>query len=244
MPDQTRRALVLGSAAAALLPSAHARAEEAALGNQLTYPFALPPLPYAPDTNAAAVDAETMLLHHDAHHAAYVKGLNAALKDHPDLQAKPLRELLAGAGDLPVGIRDAVRNSGGGHANHSMFWEVMGGRGGAPTGDLLQAVTRDFGSLEGMQAAVNRAGSEQFGSGWAFLVTDKVGKLQVVRRPNQDSPWADGSAVVLGNDVWEHAYYLRYRNRRADYLSAWWSVVDWPRVEGRYAAARAGTLPV
>ena len=233
-----RRVLLTAAAtAAAALASGSARA-------QMPGPYTLPPLPYAPDANEPHIDALTMTLHHDKHHAAYVANLNAALKDHGQLAALPVDQLLARLNEVPDTIRAAVRNNGGGHANHTMFWQVMGGKGGAPTGPLAEAINRDFGGLAALQAAFNRAGTGQFGSGWVFVAVDPAGRLTLLARPNQDTPLAEGGRVLFGNDVWEHAYYLKYQNRRADYLAAWWNVVDWDKVAARYAAARAGTLTV
>jgi Fe-Mn family superoxide dismutase len=228
-------AAVAGLAAAALRPAA---------AQQASGPFTLPPLPYAPDANEPHIDALTMQIHHDRHHAAYVANLNAALKDHGQLAALPLEQLLGRLNEVPETIRAAVRNNGGGHANHSMFWQVMGGRGGAPDGALAEAITRDLGGLEALKTNFNRAGAAQFGSGWVFVTVDPVGKLGLVARPNQDTPLQDGGRVLFGNDVWEHAYYLKYQNRRPDYLAAWWNVVDWGKVAGRYDAARSGKLAV
>jgi Fe-Mn family superoxide dismutase len=211
---------------------------------QATGPYTLPPLPYAPDANEPHIDTLTMQIHHDKHHAAYVANLNAALKDHGQLAALPLEQLLAKLGEAPDTIRTALRNNGGGHANHSMFWQVMGGHGGAPDGALAEAIARDLGGLDAMKTAFNRAGAAQFGSGWVFVTVDGAGKLAIVARPNQDTPLMEGGRVLFGNDVWEHAYYLKYQNRRPDYLAAWWNVVDWGRVGTRYAAAKAGTLAV
>jgi len=207
-------------------------------------PFTLPPLPYAPDKNEPHIDAQTMTLHHDRHHAAYVANLNAAVKDHADLAAMQVQDLLAKLNDVPDTIRTAVRNNAGGHANHSMFWTIMGGSGGAPTGDLLAAINRDLGGMEKFQSEFNRLGLAQFGSGWVFVTVDRGGKLGLVNRPNQDTPLMEGGRVLMGNDVWEHAYYLKYQNRRADYLTAWWNVVNWDAVASRYAQAKAGTLGV
>jgi Fe-Mn family superoxide dismutase len=145
---------------------------------------------------------------------------------------------------MPDTIRTVLRNSGGGHANHSMFWSIMGGKGGAPTGELAAAITRDFEGLDKLQAAFNRTGAGVFGSGWVFVTVTKDGKLALLARPNQDSPLIDGTTVLFGNDVWEHAYYLKYQNRRPDYLAAWWNVLDWHAIEARYAAAKAGTLAI
>jgi superoxide dismutase, Fe-Mn family len=207
-----------------------------------SYPFSVPPLPYAPSANEPHIDAQTMELHHDKHHAAYVANLNAAVKDHPKVAAMTLVEMLARINELPEAIRAMVRNNGGGHANHSMFWQVMGGKGGDPEGALAAAVARDFGSFAQLKADFNKAGAGQFGSGWAMVLVDGRGKLSLVARPNQDSPLMEGKRVLFGNDVWEHAYYLKYQNRRPEYMAAWWNVVNWPAIDQRYKAATAGTL--
>jgi len=185
-----------------------------------------------------------MELHHDKHHAAYVANLNAAVKDHPQVAAMKLTKILGKLNELPETIRTAVRNNGGGHAWHSMFWTVMGGKGGDPDGELAAAIARDFGSFAQLKTDFNKAGLGQFGSGWAVVLVDSSGKLSLAARPNQDSPMMEGKHVLFGNDVWEHAYYLKYQNRRADYLAAWWNVVNWPVVAERYAAAEAGTLGI
>ena len=245
-----RSFLVAAGAAAASLAFSRARAQSMAtptpvdLTAPIKYPFAVPALPYAYDANQPSIDAQTMELHHDKHHAAYVNNLNAALKDHADLQALSLPDLLKRTPELPEAIRTTVRNNGGGHANHTMFWQVMGGKGGEPTGDIAAAITRDFGAFDKMKTDLNGAATRVFGSGWAMIVTDRDGKLSLVSKSNQDSPLVDGHAVVLGNDVWEHAYYLKYQNRRPDYLNAWWNVLDWARIDARYKAAKAGTLNV
>lgn len=207
-------------------------------------PFTLAPLPYPADRNAPTIDAETMELHHGKHHAAFVANLNTALAKEPGLAAKPLPEMLANLSSLPEALRPVIRNSGGGHANHTMFWTIMGGKGGEPAGDLKAAIDRDLGGFAKLQTDFNTAGTRVFGSGWVFVVLGKDGKLALTSRPNQDSPLMDGTPVVFGNDVWEHAYYLTYRNRRPDYLKAWWNVVDWSKVGERYAAAKAGTLTI
>ena len=241
----TRR-MVLGAAGIAALasPRAFAQTTPGTASGATPGPFTLPPLPYAPEANEPQIDAETMRLHHDKHHAAYVAALNGAVKDHAALGDMPLHDLLPRLGELPDSVRATVRNNGGGHANHSMFWQVMGGRGGAPSGDLLAAVDRDLGGMEAMRAAFNRMGAGQFGSGWVFVTVEPSGKLGLAARANQDTPLMEGGRVLLGNDVWEHAYYLSYRNRRADYLAAWWNVVNWDAVAARYDRARAGTLMV
>ena len=156
----------------------------------------------------------------------------------------PLHEMLANLGKVPESIRTAVRNNGGGHANHTMFWQIMGGSGGEPAGDVKGAIDRDLGGFAKLQADFNTAGEKQFGSGWVFVTVARDGKLALVAKPNQDTPLMDGQRVLMGNDVWEHAYYLKYQNRRPDYLKAWWNVLDWNRIGERYAAAKAGTLTI
>ncbi|HEV7515801.1 MAG TPA: superoxide dismutase [Thermoanaerobaculia bacterium] len=200
--------------------------------------FEVPPLPYAFDALEPHIDAKTMEIHHDKHHAAYVSKLNAALEGHEGLQKKKVEEILKDINSVPEGIRTAVRNHGGGHANHSLFWEVMGpGGGGNPAGAVAQAIQEAFGSFESLKEKVNNAAANQFGSGWGWLVVAD-GKLDVIARPNQDSPLMEGKTPILGVDVWEHAYYLKYQNRRPDYLSAWWSTVNWSAVEQRFHQAR------
>ena len=211
---------------------------------QATGPFSLAPLPYAPEANEPHIDAQTMTLHHGRHHAAAVAGLNNAVKDHSQVAAMKLQDILAKLAEMPDAVRGAIRNNGGSHANHSMFWTVMGGKGGTPDGDLAAAITRDLGGTEKMQTDFNRAGLTQFGSGWAFVTVDKDGKLAILNRPNQDTPLMDGKRVLFGNDVWEHAYYLKYQNRRDTYLTNWWNVVNWAEVAKRFAAAKAGTLEI
>ena len=204
----------------------------------------VPPLPYGYDANEPAIDTLTMQLHHDKHHAAYVNNLNAALKDHVDLQAKPLPDLIANLADVPEDIRTIVRNNAGGHANHSMFWQVMGGKGGEPERRSSRCDRAGFGAFAKLREEFNKAASRVFGSGWAMVLVDPEGKLALDSRPNQDLPLMDGKKVLFGNDVWEHAYYLKYQNRRPEYLAAWWSVLSWPRIGQRYAAAKAGTLTI
>ena len=240
MSPVSRRTLLVASAAAAAVAALPASPSQAETPGSAT----LPPLPYGYDANEPFIDAQTMQLHHDKHHAAYVNNLNAALKDHPQLSALPLPELLARLPEVPDPIRTAVRNNAGGHANHSMFWQIMGGNGGAPAGDLATALDRDLGGLPALQAAFNKAGLGVFGSGWVFVTVDPAGRLALTARPNQDTPLMEGGRVLFGNDVWEHAYYLKYQNRRADYLAAWWNVLNWDAIAARYAAARAGSLAV
>lgn len=201
-------------------------------------PHTLPDLPYAFDALEPHIDARTMEIHHDKHHGTYVSKLNDALKDHPDLQSKSVEDLLRELQSVPESIRTAVRNHGGGHANHSLFWTVMGpGGGGRPSGELADAVDDAFGGFDDFKKQLTEAAGGVFGSGWGWLVADG-GKLRVVSRPNQDSPLADGLTPILGVDVWEHAYYLKYQNRRPDYLEAWWRVVDWDAVAERFQSAR------
>jgi Fe-Mn family superoxide dismutase len=200
--------------------------------------FTLPPLPYPFDALEPHIDARTMEIHHDKHHATYVNNLNAALKDHPDLQNKSIEEILRNINAVPEAIRTAVRNNGGGHANHTMFWEIMGPNGGGqPTGALAEAINATFGGFEQLKAAINDAGAKRFGSGWSWLVLDG-GALKVLSSANQDSPLMDGQTPVLGVDVWEHAYYLKYQNRRPDYLNAWWNTVNWEAVNRRFSQGR------
>jgi Fe-Mn family superoxide dismutase len=199
----------------------------------------LPKLTYAFDALEPHIDARTMEIHHGKHHQAYVDNLNKALANEPELAKLPVEDLLRGFAKVPEGVKTAVRNHGGGHANHSLFWEIMGANaGGAPTGALATAIDGTFGSFTAMQEKVNAAAMGQFGSGWGWLVVAD-GKLEVIARPNQDSPLAEGKTPLLGVDVWEHAYYLHYQNRRADYLKAWWNVVRWDKVAGRFAKAKA-----
>jgi Fe-Mn family superoxide dismutase len=201
--------------------------------------FELPSLPYPHDALEPHIDARTMEIHHGKHHAAYVNNLNAALEPHPDLMKKPVEELVRELGSLPEAVRTVVRNNGGGHANHALFWTVMGaGQGGAPKGDAAKAIDKAFSSFDALKEAMTKAGMGRFGSGWSWLVVDAKGGLSVVSTANQDNPLTDGQTPILGVDVWEHAYYLKYQNRRADYLAAWWNVVNWGEVDRRYQAAR------
>jgi superoxide dismutase, Fe-Mn family len=196
--------------------------------------FTLPSLPYAHDALEPYIDKMTMEIHHGKHHGTYVTNLNKALESAPDLAGKSLDDLLAnGCAGVPEGIRSAVRNNGGGHWNHSMFWEIMGAGGGAPGGALTAAITSAFGGLDGLKEKLNAAGMGRFGSGWAWLVKDGS-NLAIISTPNQDNPAMEGRHAVLGVDVWEHAYYLKYQNRRADYLAAWWNAVNWAAVEKRF----------
>ncbi len=193
----------------------------------------LPPLPYAFNALEPHIDARTMEIHHGKHHQAYVTNLNAALDKHPELHEKSIEELLKGIASVPDDIRQAVINNGGGHVNHSMFWEIMGpGGGGAPTGAIADAITSSFGGFDKLKEEVKKAAIGRFGSGWAWVI-DNGGKLVVESTANQDSPLMAGKKVVFGIDVWEHAYYLNYQNRRPDYIDAWWNVINWAEINKR-----------
>ena len=193
----------------------------------------LPSLPYDVAALEPHIDAQTMQIHHGKHHAAYVNNLNAALDKHPDLQGKSVEDLIKNLSGVPEDIRGAVRNNGGGHVNHTMFWQIMGpGKGGAPTGAVADVIKNQFGGFDSFKEQVNKAGVGRFGSGWAWLVS-AGGKFSIESTANQDNPMMDGKHPVFGIDVWEHAYYLKYQNRRPDYLAAWWNVVDWDKVNAR-----------
>jgi len=199
-------------------------------------PHTLPALPYAFNALEPFIDAKTMEIHHGKHHQAYITNLNNALAGHADLEAKSVDELIAHLDAVPEAIRTVVRNNGGGHANHSLFWITIGpGKGGAPTGALAEAITAAFGSFDAFKEAFAKAAATRFGSGWAWLSL-KEGKLTVSSLPNQDSPVMEGATPLLGLDVWEHAYYLNYQNRRPDYIAAFWNIVDWDAVAARFAA--------
>jgi len=203
--------------------------------------FELPPLPYDYSALEPYIDTQTMQIHHDKHHQAYVTNVNNALQGHDQLASMSVDEMLRNIHQVPESIRTAVRNNAGGHSNHSMFWNIMKPNGGGePTGDLASAIQQAFGSFDAFKTAFNDAGVKRFGSGWAWLVLDSSGKLQVISTANQDSPLMDGLHPVMGNDVWEHAYYLKYQNRRPEYLNAWWNVVNWDEVARRYGQARGG----
>ena len=202
----------------------------------------LPPLPYATNALEPAIDTMTMEIHHGRHHKTYVDNLNKALEAHPNLAAKPLEQLIREINQVPEAARQAVINNGGGHINHTMFWEIMGpGAGGKPSGPLADDIAKTFGDFGQFQAQIKQAGLGRFGSGWAWLV-HAGGKLQIISTANQDSPYMTNQAPILGVDVWEHAYYLKYQNKRADYLDAWWNVVNWKKVDERYSKAKAGKL--
>ena len=195
----------------------------------------VPPLPYDFSALEPHIDALTMQTHHDKHHGAYVTNLNAALEKHPDLASKSAEDLIKNLNAVPEDIRTAVRNYGGGHVNHSMFWLIMApNAGGEPSGPLADGIKQAFGSFADFQTKFNDAGLKRFGSGWAWLIRTAAGKLEITSTANQDNPMMDGNYPIMGNDVWEHAYYLKYKNVRGDYLKAWWNVVNWKEVQKRF----------
>jgi Fe-Mn family superoxide dismutase len=202
-------------------------------------PYELPRLPYDFSALEPHIDEQTMRIHHGKHHAAYVNNLNAALEKHPKLFDWSIEELLQRINEVPAEIRTAVRNNGGGHANHSLFWTIMSPKGGAePNGDLAKAIKDSFGDFAGFKNELSTAAATRFGSGWGWLSVDAKGTLLVESTPNQDSPLMEGRTPILGIDVWEHAYYLKYQNRRPDYIEAWWNTINWDAVSERYSVAR------
>jgi superoxide dismutase, Fe-Mn family len=204
--------------------------------------YTLPPLPYPADALEPYIDKMTMEIHHGRHHKAYVDNVNKALEGHPDLAKLPIEQLLREIKKVPENIRQTVINNGGGHANHSMFWEIMAkGAGGKPSGPLADEIKKTFSDFAAFQQQLKQAGVSRFGSGWGWLVLAD-GKLQIVSTPNQDSPYMNGQIPILGVDVWEHAYYLKYQNKRPDYIDAWWNVVNWNAVADRFSKAKAGKL--
>ncbi|MGB9737287.1 superoxide dismutase [Chloroflexus sp.] len=201
--------------------------------------FEVPPLPYDYNALEPYIDEATMHYHHDNHHQTYVTNLNNALANYPDLQSKSIEELLSNLEAIPEAIRTAVRNNGGGHWNHTFFWEIMApNAGGAPEGDLAAAIDATFGSFDAFKEKFKAAALGRFGSGWAWLITDKDGNLSIMSTPNQDNPLMEGKTAILGIDVWEHAYYLKYQYKRAAYVDAWWNVVNWKKVAEHYTAAK------
>jgi Fe-Mn family superoxide dismutase len=203
--------------------------------------YELPPLPYDYNALEPHIDAQTMQLHHDKHHQAYVTNLNNALQGLSQFDNMPIEQLVRNINQVPENVRTAVRNNGGGHANHSMFWQIMKPNGGGePTGAIASAISSTFGSFDTFKQQFNDAGVKRFGSGWAWLVMDQNGNLSVTSTANQDSPSMDGLYPIMGNDVWEHAYYLKYQNRRPDYLAAWWNTVNWDEINKRFAQASGG----
>lgn len=213
----------------------------AAQAETLATPYAtLPPLPYAYDALAPFIDEKTMKIHHDLHHGAYVKNLNAALDKFPKYKEKPIEDLFPILNKIPEEIRRTVRNNGGGHYNHTLFWESMGPKaGGEPVGELATAIVKDFGSIDDFKKQFVEAGMQRFGSGWVWLAITRKGNLAISSTPNQDNPLMVSGIPILGNDLWEHAYYLTYQNRRAEYLAQWWNVVNWNAVNDRYKKAIA-----
>jgi Fe-Mn family superoxide dismutase len=236
-----RRTLMLGAAAVGAYATVRS---DYVFAQAMEGPFKQVPLPYPANNNEPHIDTMTMEIHHGRHHVAFINNLNAAAKENADLFKKPIHELLANVEQAPEKARPVIRNSGGGHANHVMFWQIMGGSGGDPTGDVAGAIKTSFGEFKKLQDDFNGAGGRVFGSGWVFVVSDKAGKLSLVTTPNQDSPLMKGQMPLFGNDVWEHAYYLKYQNRRADYLKSWWNVVNWDVVNQRYADAKSGKFTV
>jgi Fe-Mn family superoxide dismutase len=232
--------LLAASAEESLNPNSPRRNTQVATqAKETPMAFQVPPLPYAFDALEPYIDAKTMEIHHDKHHGAYVTNLNKALEGQAALQGKSIDDLLRGLDQVPENIRTAVRNNGGGHWNHSMFWKIMKkGGGGEPKGDLAAAIKSAFGSFADFQTKFNAAAMGRFGSGWAWLFFDKSGKLAIDSTPNQDNPIMSGGKPVMGLDVWEHAYYLKYQNRRADYVEAWWNVVNWDAIADNFAVAK------
>ncbi|MGJ4931504.1 superoxide dismutase [Bradyrhizobium sp. HKCCYLS2038] len=241
MSSMSRRHLIIAATGITIFPRlVFAQAAASAP----SAPFKVDPLTYAASALEPHIDGKTMEIHRDRHHQAYVTNLNNFAKDNPSIADKPIAEVLGNLAAIPDAIRTGVRNNLGAHANHSMFWQIMGPNGGNAHGDVLAAIDRDLGGIEKLQTDFNAAGGRVFGSGWVFVTVSKEGELAIETRPNQDNPMMDGKRALLGNDVWEHAYYLNYQNRRADYLKAWWNTVNWKAIDERYAAAKAGTLGI
>jgi Fe-Mn family superoxide dismutase len=229
---------LLGVSAGSFLLENYALSEVLSNSKVKNQSIQLPPLPYAYDALEPHIDEKTMQLHHDKHHAAYVTNLNTALDKYPDLKNQDIEQLLQNLNQVPADIRNTVRNNGGGHLNHSMFWQIMQPNGGGePTGKIATAINQNFGNFAEFKKQFNASGLNHFGSGWVWLVPAKNGKLAIVTTTNQDSPLMADRFPILGNDVWEHAYYLKYQNRRADYLNAWWNVVNWDEINRRFAIA-------
>jgi Fe-Mn family superoxide dismutase len=237
---QAIKTTALASAAIATLPGAIAQsADPAPLISTTTQPFTLPPLPYAYDALEPHIDARTMEIHHDKHHAAYVANLNKAVAEFPEVGKKSVEDLLKDLNSVPEKIRTAVRNNGGGHYNHSLFWQMMKKDGGGePTGELAKVIDAAFGNFSAFKENFSKAALGQFGSGWAWLVLNGDA-LKIEPTPNQDTPLSAGKPPLLGLDVWEHAYYLKHQNKRVDYIAAWWNVVNWDFIAERYAKLKA-----
>lgn len=235
--NQLSRRQAIGAAAAGTFAFALGTAQARPADEKKPAGYTLPALPYAYDALKDTIDEETMRIHHTRHHQAYITNANNLLKDHPKLLEMPVERLLANITDVPVGIRQGVINNAGGHSNHSIFWTVMGPRKGAASKELTAAIDKAFGSLDRFQADFNNKAVTQFGSGWAWLVVNARKELEIVQRANQDSPLMTGLKPVLGIDVWEHAYYLKYQNARPNYVKAWWNVVNWTAASERYNEA-------
>jgi superoxide dismutase, Fe-Mn family len=241
-PVMSRRAALIGGGLGFLAASGARGTRPAdAAGSQPHAEYTLPPLPYPYDALEPYIDARTMEIHHGKHHLAYVSNLNQALKAHPAQQGGSIEALLKGLPSLPESIRTAVRNNGGGHYNHTLFWSLMRPNGGGePKGALAEAITKDLGGFAAFKEAFSRAATSRFGSGWAWLVKGRDGKLAVTSTANQDNPLMDGAGMpLLGLDVWEHAYYLKYQNRRPEYIAAWWHTVNWDEVDRRFRSQEA-----
>ncbi len=235
-----RRRFIVATAAAALAP--RTVIAQTASPAAISGPFTVPPLPYPTNALEPHIDTLTMEIHHDRHHGAYVASLNTIAKDYPQIAAAAPAEVLAKLNELPEQIRTGVRNNLGGHVNHTMFWQIMSPASGKASPELAAAIERDLGGLEKLQSDLNANGLRVFGSGWTLVTVTRDGRLALETKPNQDSVLMDGKRALFGNDVWEHAYYLHYQNRRADYLKAWWNVVNWNALNERYAAAKSGNL--
>ena len=244
MSSMSRRHLMIAATGIAAMAASTRVVFAQAAAPAPSGPFKLDPLAYPTNALEPHIDAKTMEIHHDRHHQAFITNLNNFAKENPQIADKPVGDVLGNLAAVPEAIRTGVRNSLGGHANHTMFWQIMRPNGGKPDGEVLAAIDRDLGGMEKFQTDFNAAGGRVFGSGWVFVTVGKDGKLAIETRPNQDNPMMDGKRALLGNDVWEHAYYLNYQNRRADYLKAWWSTVNWSKIAERYTAAKAGTLGV
>jgi Fe-Mn family superoxide dismutase len=242
LPAVNRRRFLKQAGATACAVAVGTKAlHQTALAQAAAAGFTLPPLPYAYNALEPSIDEETMKIHHDKHHQAYINNLNMALQAHPSLLSKPIESILKDLDKLPEDIRKAVRNNGGGHYNHTLFWTIMGpGKGGEPTGELAQAITSTFTSLANFKEAFTKAAVTNFGSGWAWLSVDGHKKLVLEALPNQDSPLSSGKTPIVGVDVWEHAYYLKYKNLRPDYVKAWWNVVNWDAVSKNFQMAMKG----
>jgi superoxide dismutase, Fe-Mn family len=237
-----RRRLIVAAASVTLAP--RIVVAQSATADVSSGPFKLPALPYSTNALEPHIDALTMEIHHDRHHGAYVANLNAIAKDYPQIAAEPPTQVLLKLNELPEQIRAGVRNNLGGHVNHTMFWQVMSASGGKASPELEAAINRDLGGLDKLKNDLNAGGLRVFGSGWTLVTVNRDGALALETRPNQDSALMDGKRVLFGNDVWEHAYYLHYQYRRADYLKAWWNVVNWNALNERYAAAKSGSLEI